>query len=57
MMQTGQTKFKMITMNQSLFDLYKRGELSHEDALAKSTMPDELLTMMQKSSSAVGKGK
>jgi twitching motility protein PilT len=57
MMQTGQTKFKMITMNQSLFDLYKRGELSHEDALAKSTMPDELLNMMQKSSSAVGKGR
>jgi len=56
MMQTGQAKFKMITMNQSLFELFKRGDLSYEDALSKSTMPDELLNMMQRSSSAAGKG-
>ncbi len=56
MMQAGQAKFGMQTMNQSLFELYKKGELSHEDALAKSTIPEELLNMMQRSSSAVGKG-
>ncbi|GBD97422.1 MAG TPA: type IV pilus twitching motility protein PilT [Nitrospirae bacterium] len=57
MMQTGQAKFGMQTMNQSLFELFKKGELSYEDALAKSTIPDELLNMMQKASSAVGKGR
>lgn len=55
MMQTGQSKFGMLTMNQSLFDLYKRGELSHEDALAKSSVPDELLNIMQQASAAGGR--
>jgi twitching motility protein PilT len=50
MMQTGQTASGMQTMNQSLFELYKRGELSYEDALGKSPMPEELLTMMQRAS-------
>ncbi|MBI5410272.1 MAG: type IV pilus twitching motility protein PilT [Nitrospirae bacterium] len=54
MMQTGQAKFGMQTMNQSLFDLYKKGLISYEDALAKSTIPDELINMMQRSS--LGKG-
>ncbi len=49
MMQTGQTKFAMQTMNQSLYELYKNGDLSYEDALGKSTMPEELLNMMQRS--------
>ena len=57
MMQTGQAKFGMQTMNQSLFELFKKGELSYEDAMAKSSIPDELLNMMQKASSAVGKGR
>ncbi len=48
MMQAGQQAHGMQTMNQSLFDLYKRGDLSHDDALSKSTMPDELLNMIQK---------
>jgi len=54
MMQTGQTKFGMQTMNQSLFELYKKGLISYEDALTKSTIPDELMNMMQRSS--IGKG-
>lgn len=54
MMQTGQTKFGMQTMNQSLFELYKKGLISYEDALTKSTIPDELMNMMQRAS--VGKG-
>jgi len=49
MMQTGQSKFGMQTMNQSLNELYRNGDLSYEDALGKSTMPEELLNMMQRS--------
>ena len=56
MMQTGQSKFGMLTMNQSLFELFRKGELSYDDALGKSTLPEELLNMM-KQSSAVGGGK
>ncbi|MEC4685446.1 MAG: type IV pilus twitching motility protein PilT [Nitrospirota bacterium] len=48
MMQTGQAKFGMQTMNQSLYELYVKGHISYEDALARSTVPDELITMMQK---------
>lgn len=56
MMQTGQSKFGMLTMNQSLFALFRKGELSYDDALGKSPVPEELLNMM-KQSSAVGGGK
>ncbi len=55
MMQAGQAKFGMQTMNQSLHELYKRGELSYEDALSKSIMPEELLNMMQKSNLGQGR--
>ncbi len=48
MMQTGQSKFGMQTMNQSLYELYVKGHISYEDALARSTVPDELVTMIQK---------
>lgn len=54
MMQTGQSKFGMLTMNQSLFALYKRGELTYDDALGKSPVPEELLNMMQQTSAAAG---
>ncbi len=54
MMQTGQTKFGMQTMNQSLFELFKKGLITYEDALTKSTIPDELLNMMQRASLAKG---
>jgi twitching motility protein PilT len=49
MMQTGQSKVAMNTMNQSLYELYRNGDLSYEDALAKSSIPEELLNMMQRS--------
>ena len=52
MMQTGQAKFGMQTMNQSLFELYTKGFLSYEDALGKSPVPEEMLNMMQKASTA-----
>ena len=48
MMQTGQAKFGMQTMNQSLFDLYSKGLLSYEDAIGRSTIPDELIQVIEK---------
>jgi twitching motility protein PilT len=41
-MQVGQTKFGMQTMNQSLASLYLRKFISFEDALGRSSDPDEL---------------
>lgn len=52
MMQTGQAKMGMQTMNQSLLELYRKGAISYEDALGKSPIPDELLNMMQRASAA-----
>ncbi len=48
MMQTGQAKFGMQTMNQSLFELYSKGLLSYEDTLAKSPVPEEMINMMER---------
>jgi twitching motility protein PilT len=47
MMQSGQARYGMITMNQSLLELYKSGAISQEDAISRSQLPDELLAMMQ----------
>ncbi len=57
MMQTGQTKFGMQTMNQSLLELYNRGHLSYEDAIGRSPVPDELITMLQRASASSGRGR
>jgi twitching motility protein PilT len=58
MMQTGQTKFGMQTMNQSLFELYSKGFLSYEDAVGRSTVPEELITMLQRGAAATsGRGR
>lgn len=46
-MQVGQSRSFMQTMNQSLFKLYRGGELTLEDALARSSDPDELRTMIE----------
>lgn len=51
-MQTGQAKFGMQTMNQSLIELYTKGHISYEDAIGRSAVPEELITMLQKVSSA-----
>jgi twitching motility protein PilT len=57
-MQTGQSKFGMQTMNQSLIDLYTKGHISYEDAIGRSPVPEELITMLQKvSSSSSGRGR
>jgi len=48
MMQTGQSKFGMQTMNQSLLEHYMKRNLSQEDAIVRSSHPEELLGMIQK---------
>lgn len=48
MMQTGQAKFGMQTMNQSLLDLYSRRLISYEDAVGRSPVPDELIAAIQR---------
>jgi twitching motility protein PilT len=45
-MQMGQEKFGMQTMNQSLFMLYYKKQISMEDALSHSSDADELRQMM-----------
>jgi twitching motility protein PilT len=52
MMQTGQAKFGMQTMNQSLVELYSKGHLSYEDAIGRSMVTEELITMLQRMTSA-----
>ena len=47
-MQTGQNKFGMQTMNQSLVELYMKRQISYEEALNRSSVPEELLTMMDR---------
>jgi twitching motility protein PilT len=45
-MQIGQDKFGMQTLNQCLADLYQRRLITHEDALARSSDPDELTNII-----------
>lgn len=45
-MQMGQEKFSMQTMNQSLFMLYHQKQISLEDAIGRSSDPDELRSMI-----------
>jgi len=46
-MQTGQAVSGMQTMNQSLFNLCARGLITRDEALARSSEPDELGAMMR----------
>lgn len=46
-MQVGQHQSYMQTMNQSLFNLYRKGDITLEDALNRSSDPDELRTMLE----------
>jgi twitching motility protein PilT len=49
-MQVGQGKFAMQTMNQSLYHLYSKKQITLEDAVGSSSDPDELKTMITRSS-------
>ncbi len=56
-MQTGQAKSGMQTMNQSLLELYTKGLISYEEAMGRSQIPDELITMIQRvSTTSKGRG-
>ncbi|MGH9340689.1 MAG: type IV pilus twitching motility protein PilT [Acidobacteriota bacterium] len=48
-MQTGQEKHGMQTMNQSLFALYQERKVTYEDCLARSSHPEELLELINRS--------
>jgi len=48
-MQTGQAKYGMQTMNQSLLDLYQRRLISYEDCVNRSSNMEELMTMLSRS--------
>lgn len=50
MMQTGQSKFGMQTMNQSLYDLHSKGLISYEEAVGRSYLPEELIASIQRKS-------
>ncbi len=47
--QIGQEQTRMQTMNQSLLALWESNIISYEEALSKSSSPDELLGMMEES--------
>ncbi len=58
MMQTGQAKFGMQTMNQSLFELYSKGLITYEDTVGRSSLPDDMIQLIQRSMPATsGKGR
>ncbi|MCB0378867.1 MAG: type IV pilus twitching motility protein PilT [Bdellovibrionales bacterium] len=48
MMQVGQSKSGMLTLNQSLFNLYKAGHITKEAALQNSLDVDGLMNIFQK---------
>ncbi|MFQ5949144.1 MAG: type IV pili twitching motility protein PilT, partial [Nitrospiria bacterium] len=47
-MQAGQEKSGMQTMNQSLYELYSKHQISHEEAIGRSSQPEELIAMMNR---------
>jgi twitching motility protein PilT len=48
MMQAGQTKYGMQTMNQALFGLYQKRLIAHDECIGRSSDPDELIQMIQR---------
>jgi len=52
-MQTGQARSGMQTMNQSLYDLYQRRLITYDDAIGRSTAPEELIAMIGREPVAV----
>jgi len=56
-MQIGQDKFGMQTMNQSLAGLYQRRMITMDDAIGRSSDPDELRTILSKIGGAAPAGR
>ena len=48
-MQTGQAKFGMQTLNQSLYDLYVKKQIAYEDCIGRSSVVEELIQMIGRS--------
>ncbi len=48
-MQTGQSKFGMQTLNQSLYDLYVKKQISYDDCIGRSSVVEELIQMLGRS--------
>lgn len=49
MMQSGQSEHGMITMSQSLFNLYSKGLIAYDEAINKAVYPDEVRQMIDRS--------
>ncbi len=50
MMQTGQARYGMQTMNQSLFELYQKRLITYDEAIGRSSIPEELIAMINRGS-------
>ncbi len=50
-MQVGQEKYGMQTFNQSLYNLFSKRMISHEEALSSSQDPEELKNMIERGTS------
>ena len=48
-MQTGQAKYGMQTLNQSLYELYIKKQITYEDCIGRSSNVDELVQMLGRS--------
>jgi twitching motility protein PilT len=53
-MQVGQSKFGMQTMNQSLLDLHLKGQIAVEEVLGRTTNPDEMRQMLTQAGINIG---
>jgi twitching motility protein PilT len=53
-MQTGQSKFGMQTMNQSIYDLFIRGLITKDEAIGRSSVPEELMEMINRGGIGAG---
>lgn len=48
-MQTGQAKFGMQTLNQSLYELYVKKQITYDDCIGRSSVVEELIQMLGRS--------
>ncbi|HTG01718.1 MAG TPA: type IV pilus twitching motility protein PilT [Nitrospirota bacterium] len=53
-MQTGQSKYGMQTLNQGLYELFVRKTISYDDCIGRSSNVDELIQMLGRSGLSIG---
>jgi len=56
-MQTGQSKYGMQTMNQSLIELYQKRFITYDDAIGRSPVPEEMIAMLSRPQGVPGRKK